>query len=106
MRIEQPHALGQEAAISRIDQFLEKLVQNPPGGVTIKDAQRDWNGNRMNFSFTAAKGFLGTSIRGVMDVLDDRVVVESDLPGLVKNLLGEDRIRQVIANELGSMLKP
>jgi hypothetical protein len=106
MRIEQPHTLGQAAAISRIDQFLEKLVQNPPGGVTIKDAQRDWVGNRMNFSFTAAKGFFGTSVQGVMDVLDDRVVVESDLPSLVKNFLGEDRIRHVIANELGSMLKP
>lgn len=106
MRIEQPHTLGQAAAISRIDQFLEKLVQNPPGGVTVKDAQRDWNGNRMSFSFTAAKGFLGTTVRGVMDVLDDKVVVESELPSLVRNLLGEDRIRHVIANELGKMLEP
>jgi hypothetical protein len=106
MRIEQSHSLGQAAAISRIDRFLEKLVQNPPGGVTVKDAQRDWDGNRMNFSFTAAKGFLGTSIRGVMDVLDDKVVVESELPSLVKSLLGEDRIRHVIANELGNMLRP
>jgi hypothetical protein len=105
MRIEQAHALGQEAAKARIDHFLEKLVQNPPGGVTVKDAQRDWDGNRMNFSFTAAKGFLGTSIRGVMEVLEDRVVVESELPALVKNLLGEDRIKQVIASELGNMLR-
>ncbi len=106
MRIEQSHSLGEQAAIGRIDHFLERLVKNPPGGVTVKDAQREWTGNRMTFSFTAAKGFLGTTIRGVMEVLDDRVVVESELPGLVKNLLGEDRIRQVIAGELGTMLKP
>jgi hypothetical protein len=106
MRIEQPHTLGQEAAKARIDHFLEKLVQNPPGGVTVKEAQREWNGNQMTFSFTAAKGFLGTSVRGVMDVLDDRIIVESELPSLVKNLLGEDRIRHVIAEQLGSMLRP
>jgi hypothetical protein len=104
MRIEQSHSLGQEAARSRIDQFLEKLVQDPPGGVTVKDAQRDWNGNQMTFSFTAVKGFFGTSIKGVMDVMEDKVVVESDLPPLVKNLLGEDRIRHALSEGLGKML--
>jgi hypothetical protein len=106
MRIERSHSLGQEAARNRIDQFLEKLVQDPPGGVTVKDAQRDWRGNRMTFSFTAAKGFLGTSITGVMDVTEDKVVVESDLPSLVRNLLGEDRVRLAVSDALGNMLRP
>jgi hypothetical protein len=106
MRIEQSHALGQQEAIRRIDQFLERLVQAPPGGVTIKDARKDWAGNRMIFSFTAARGFFGTSIRGLMDVMDDRIVVESELPALVKTILGEERIQQVISIELGNMLKP
>ena len=106
MRLEQPHTLGREAAMTRIDQFLERLAANPPGGVTIKDARRDWDGNRMTFAFTAAKGFLGTSIAGVMDVTDDVVVVEAALPTLVRNLLGEDRIRHVIASELAGVLRP
>lgn len=105
MRIEQEHRLGREEAISRIDRFLDRLVENPPGGVTIKDARKDWDDNRMTFAFTAAKGFFGTSIRGLMEVLDDRVIVESELPGLVKSLLGEDRIQHVIGSELGEMLK-
>lgn len=106
MRIQQPHKLGQREAIGRIDRFLERLAQEPPGGVTIKDAKTDWDGNRMDFSFTAAKGGFGTSISGRMEVRDDEVVVESDLPTLVKAFLGEERIRQVISNELGEMLKP
>jgi hypothetical protein len=106
MRIEQPHSLGQQEAVSRIDQFLERLVKNPPGGVVVKDAQREWDGSRLNFSFTAAKSFVSASIRGVMDVRDDEVVLESELPALVKNLLGEDRIRHVIADQLGDMLRP
>jgi hypothetical protein len=105
MRIEQPHTLGQQEAINRIDHFLDRLVQEPPGGVTIKDARKDWDGNRMTFSFTAAKGFFGTSIRGLMEVLADRVIVESELPGFVKSILGEERIQHAISTELESMLQ-
>jgi hypothetical protein len=105
MRIEKSHSLGQQEAINRIDHFLERLVSNPPGGVTVKNAQREWDGNRMNFSFTASRGFFGTTIQGVMDVLNDKVVIESELPALVKNVLGEDRIRHVIGDQLGNMLK-
>jgi hypothetical protein len=106
MRIEQPHSLGQAVAISRIDAFLEQVVQNPPGGVTVKDARKTWNGNRMSFSFTAARGFFGTTIQGVMDVFDDKVVVESELPALVQSFLGEEKVRQAIAGGLGKMLAP
>jgi hypothetical protein len=81
-------------------------VQNPPAGVTVKDARRDWHGNRMSFSFTASKGFFGTTIEGLMRVTEDKVVVESELPSLVRNLLGEERIRHVIAEQLGKVLKP
>jgi hypothetical protein len=105
MHIEQPHRLGEAKAISRIDHFLEDLMQRrPPGGVTIRDARKEWDGNRMNFSFAAGKGFLSTTIRGVMEVTKDRVVVTSELPALVRSVVGEERIREVIGRELGRVL--
>ena len=105
MRIEQLHTLGRQEAIGRVDRFLDRLIQEPPGGVTIKDPRKDWDGNRMTFSFAVARGFFGTSFRGSMDVTDDRIVVEFDLPSLVKGLLGEERIRQIISDHLGAVLK-
>jgi hypothetical protein len=105
MQIEQRHDLGQREAIARIDRFLDELMQRqPPGGITIKSARKDWTGNRMSFSIAASKGFFGTTIEGVMEVSADRVVVDSDLPALVKGIVGEDRIREVIAGELGRIL--
>jgi hypothetical protein len=104
MRIEQPHTLGRQEAMSRIDQFFERLVLEPPRGVTIKDARKDWDGNRMNFSFTAAKGSFGTPVCGLMEVLDDRVVVEPELPVFVKAILGEAWIHRLISTGLGDML--
>jgi len=37
-------------------------------------------------------------------VEDDRVVMDSELPGLVRSVVGEDRIREVISRELGRLL--
>jgi hypothetical protein len=105
MRIEQPHALGRQEAISRVDRFLDRLIQEPPGGVTVKNPRKDWDGNRMTFSIGIAKGFFGITFRGSMDVTDDCVVLEADVPPLVRSILGEDRIRKVIADHLGTVLK-
>jgi hypothetical protein len=105
MHIEHPHELGREEAIERIDDFLEGLMRRqPPGGITIKDPEKRWDGNTMAFSFTAAKGLFGTSIRGLLRVEDDRVVMETDLPPLVRGFVGEDRIRDAISRELGRLL--
>jgi hypothetical protein len=106
MRIEQPHALGQRGAIERVDRFLDRLIQDPPGGATIKDVHKRWDGPRMTFSFALSWGFFGGEFDGTMDVADDHVVVvASELPALVRSFVGEERIRQVIAEHLGNLLK-
>jgi hypothetical protein len=105
MYIEEAHDLGQQEAIERIDSFLDALMeQQPPGGVTIKDPAKSWDGNTMNFSFTAAKGFFGTTIRGLLRVEHDLVIMDAELPALVRSVVGEDRIRDVISRELGRVL--
>jgi len=105
MRIEQPHTLGRQEAIGRVDRFLDRLIQDPPGGATIRESRKEWDGNLMTFSFAIARGFFGTTLTGTMEVADDRVVVDSDLPALVTSFVGEERIRQVIAEHLGHVLK-
>ena len=105
MRVEETHQIGQHDAINRVDRFLEELLRwQPPGGVEIKDARKAWDGNRMTFSFSAAKGFFGAAIRGVMEVTADRVTLDADLPALVRGLLGEERIREVVSRELRKVL--
>jgi hypothetical protein len=104
MRIEQPHALGQQEAIGRVNLLLDRLIKAPPGGATIKEVRRRWDGQRMTFSFAVSRGFFGAEFSGSMEVTDDRVVVESELPALVKSFVGEERIRQVIGDHLGAEL--
>jgi hypothetical protein len=106
MKVVQQHKLGQAEAIKRIDRFLDKLMaREPPAGVTIKNPQKTWNGNRMDFAFNASRGFFGTTIEGKVQVTDDEVVLDSELPGLVRTFVGEDTVRDVIARELGRLLE-
>jgi hypothetical protein len=55
------------------------------------------------FSFKAKKGFIGTTISGVIRVNDDSVVMDSDLPGLVTTFVSEDKIRDVINKQLDGL---
>jgi hypothetical protein len=106
MRVEQRHNLGQAEAIRRIDGFLDELMTRQlPAGVTIRNPQKTWTDNRMDFAFNASRGFFGTNISGAMVVTDDVVVVDSELPGMVKTFVGEDVVRDLIARELGRILQ-
>jgi hypothetical protein len=105
MQIEEAHELGQEEAIRKIDGFLDDMIRRePPGGVTVTDRRKRWDGNRMDFSFRAAKGPFGATISGSMTVTDDRVMVESQIPPIIKAVVGEDRIRSTISRHLRGLL--
>ncbi len=104
MHIEHPHTLGRQEAVSRLDHLLDILVKDPPGGVEISNIVKSWDENRMQFSFTASKGGFGTTIHGALEVTDDRVVVDADLPALVKAVLGEARVQQAVSGGLKDAL--
>jgi hypothetical protein len=101
MHIERNHNVGKEEAIHKIDTFLDDLMRRQfPGGVAIKEASKSWSDNAMRFSFKAKKGFIGATISGVIHVNDDSVVMDSNMPGLVTAFVSEDKIRNVIYEQL------
>jgi hypothetical protein len=105
MRIEQKHSLGEAEAMRRIDTVLDDLLgREPPGGITVSNAWKNWNGNRMDFSLSAGKGMFRTTVSGTMLVTKGAVVVESELPGLVRSFVGEDRVAGVLQRELARVL--
>ena len=104
MHIERNHNLGKGEAIHKIDTFLDDLMSRQfPGGITIQEFSKSWFDNAMRFSFKVKKGFIGTTISGVIRVNDDSVVMDSDLPGLVTMFVSEDKIRNVINEQLDSL---
>ena len=74
-----------------------------PGGIIIEEPSKSWSDNVMRFSFKAKKGFFGTTISGMIRANDDSVIMDSDLPGLVTAFVSEDKIRNVINQQLESL---
>ena len=104
MRIERNHNLGKEEAVHRIDSFLDDLMSRQfPGGIIIEEPSKSWSDNVMRFSFKAKKGIFGTTISGMIRANDDSVIMDSDLPGLVTAFVSEDKIRNVINQQLESL---
>jgi hypothetical protein len=105
MRIEVTHALGRDEAIRRLDPFLDNLVTRQwPGGVSVANARKQWEGPRLQFGFDAGASGFRVTINGTLDVTDDGALLDANLPMIVRLLVGENRIREVVAKGLTEAL--
>lgn len=74
-----PHQLGRTEARRRIETgFASMLAQLPNGGGGGAHTER-WDGDRLTFSV----GGLGQTISGVIDVSDEAVSMQIELPGML-----------------------
>src|SRR5215468_10285876 len=69
-----PHSLGRQEAKRRLDSGISRLRPELAGLVSSLDYS--WEEDRLNFRATA----LWQTITGAIDVLDDAVRIEIDLP--------------------------
>lgn len=92
-----PHSQTQEEALSRIKKLLGNLQEEQKD--TISNVQENWDGPNGNFSFSA-KGF---NIAGTIQVNENEVHLESDLPFMVALFKGQ--IASVITEKANELLK-
>lgn len=104
MRVQVVHALGRADARLKLSGFADALAAREWPGVTVRDLTRTWTGDRLDFSFAAAKGFFSLPIRGWLDVSDGEVVLDTDVPPVVLSMVGEAKIRDVLTAELSRLL--
>lgn len=104
MRIERNHKASQQEAIQKIDTFLDELAKRDfPGGVVVKEPTKSWSGNTMNFSFKLKKGLVSTKLAGDIQVEDGKIIMNSQLPGLIKTFVSEEKISDVIGQQIDSL---
>jgi putative polyhydroxyalkanoate system protein len=74
IKVDIPHKLGRAAARTRIDEGFGRLRQEMLGGmVKFEDT---WDGDHLDFRARV----MGQTVTGRLDVLDEAVHVEVDLP--------------------------
>lgn len=91
-----PHSQTKEEALSRIKQLLGRLQEEQKG--TVTNVQENWDGPNGDFSFSA-KGF---NIAGTIQVKENEVQLDSDLPFAVALFKGQ--IASLITEKANALL--
>jgi len=76
-----PHSLGKAEARRRIEEGFGRMRQQMTGGMgaMMLSFQDRWEGDRLHFD----GGGLGQKMSGRLDVRDDAVAIEIDLPEIL-----------------------
>ncbi|HVW11566.1 MAG TPA: hypothetical protein VHC90_23445 [Bryobacteraceae bacterium] len=105
MRVEVGHQLGKQGAIPVMDRCLDHILGGVGGSsIQILDKKQTWNDGQMQFSFTGRVGYISVPLAGTIDVSEANVIVNMDLPPVVKTFLGEEKIRRIVETNVREML--
>jgi hypothetical protein len=105
MTIIVPHHKTEREAIGIVDRAAHELFAGVGGGlVEIVGQKKEWNGSTMNFSFTGQAGFISVPLSGTIVVDDRNVTVNCELPSIVRNFLGEDKLKAGIEGKIKGLL--
>jgi hypothetical protein len=105
MKITIAHDKGIQEAKRIVDQSAQDLIQSIPGGpVKIVDAQKTWEGNTMSFSFRGKMGLFSATVHGTATVDDKDVIIDVELPGLLKKLVPEEKVRAAVETKVRGLL--
>jgi hypothetical protein len=105
MKIVVAHHSTREATMRVLDGATDKLLGGGIKNIQIVDQKRTWDGPVMSFSLTAKLGFISVPLAGTMAVDDINVTLECEVPPLVKNLMGEERFRSMMEENVQGLLR-
>ena len=101
------HGTTAEKAIAIVDNSANSLFESTAGPhVELVDKTRSWNGPTMDFGLTARVGFISVPISGTIVVDETNVTVNCQLPALVNQFIGEEKIRAGLERRVRGMLTP
>ena len=101
MTITIPHKKTKPEVVGIIDKAADNLFLNGIGEtVKIVEPKKEWVESTMSFSLTGKMGFIVVPVSGTLAVDDVNVIAEFELPPMIKNFLGEEKVRAGIADKM------
>lgn len=104
MKVIVPHNKPKQEVINTVDRAASDLFATAAGPVQLVDQKKNWAGSTMNFSFTGKMGFISVPMSGTVEVDDRNVTVDVDLPPMVKQFLGEEKIKTQVEQRVKGLL--
>jgi hypothetical protein len=99
-----PHRKTKQEAIRIVDQTITEVFGKSFAGLEIANASKSWNDSTMTFAFTGKLGFISVPISGTAAVDDQNVTVEVELPSMLKNFIGEEKVRTAVEQQVKGLL--
>src|SRR5580704_3210559 len=97
MKVVVAHHSTEQAVKPVLDQGVDQLLTSAGGkSIQIVDQKKSWDGQVMTFSCTGKVGFISVPLAATVAVDDTNVTVECELPPMVKNFVGEDKVGGVV----------
>jgi hypothetical protein len=104
MRVEKDNTYSKDEAKKRIDGLIEKFIGQSFPGVSISNVEKSWSGDQMNFSFKGKKGFISTSIKGFIEVTEEKITLDTEIPRAVKAFVREDELKTIVQQKMDEYL--
>lgn len=100
-----PHHKTRLEAVGEVDKAATALFASVVNGpVQLAEQKKAWQGSVMTFSFVGKMGFVSVPFSGTAAVDDKNITIECELPGIIKNLIGEEKIRAGIEQKVKGLL--
>lgn len=106
MHIEYPNKLDKETSKKKLDNMFDSLLEKKPiTGFDVKDFNKSWTKDEMQFSFYLTMGPLDRRVKGIIKLHDDKIIADFQLPDTVKNFVSELKIEKNVNQYLNQYLQ-
>ena len=105
MRVTVTHNKGLQGVMKTVNDCSDQLLASTATGpVTVTDVQKNWDGSKMNFSFTGKMGFFSSPVRGYVQCAETDVTIDIELPGALKALVPEEKVKAQVESRVRGLL--
>ena len=105
MRVTVSHNKGLQGVIKIVNDSADQLVAGTATGpVTISDVEKRWEGSTMYFSFRGRMGVFSSVVKGTVECAEKDVTVDVELPGPLKALVPEEKVKAQVEGRVRGLL--
>lgn len=105
MRVTVTHNKGLQGVKKIVEDSADQLMASTTSGpVVVTDVERRWDGSTLHFSFVGRMGIFTAPIRGYVQCAEKDVTVDIELPGMLKQFVPEDKLKQQVEGRVKGLL--
>ena len=105
MRITVTHNKSKQEVIQRVNDSVDEFFRGVPlPGFQVTGQRKSWNGDTLDFAFTAKVGFMSQPMSGKVVVNEHDLTVDIDLPPFLSRLIPDDKMKSAVQARIRGLL--